>query len=29
MYPKFLTLDDECIKYNEEVFKNREWEARK
>ena len=28
VYPKFLTLDDECIKYNEEVFKNREWEAR-
>ena len=29
VYPKFLTLDDECMKYNEEVFKNREWEARK
>lgn len=28
VYPKFLTLDDECMKYNEEVFKNREWEAR-
>lgn len=29
VYPKFLTLDDECMKYNEEVFKNREWEASK
>ena len=28
VYPKFLTLDNECMKYNEEVFKNREWEAR-
>lgn len=28
VYSKFLTLDDECMKYNEEVFKNREWEAR-
>ena len=28
VYPKFLTLDDECMKYNEEVFKNRECEAR-
>ena len=28
VYPKFLTLDDECMKYNEEVFKNREWKAR-
>ena len=28
VYPKFLTLDDECMKYNEEVFENRKWEVR-
>lgn len=28
VYLKFLTLDDECMKYNEEVFKSREWKAR-
>lgn len=28
VHTKYLTLDDECSKYNEEIFKNREWEAR-
>ena len=23
VYPKFLTLDDECMKYNEEIFSTR------